>query len=47
MSGCLARCEVESVRPCCGIDALSADPALVAAWCRRVGPDAVVEARRG
>ncbi|WP_405091852.1 DUF6331 family protein [Micromonospora sp. NBC_01392] len=46
LSGCLDHCEVECVRLCCGIDAISTDPALVAAWCRQVGPDAVAEARR-
>ncbi|MFG3298766.1 DUF6331 family protein [Micromonospora chersina] len=30
---------------CCGIDAVSTDPALIEAWCRRVGSVAVVEAR--
>ncbi|MGC1209963.1 MAG: DUF6331 family protein [Micromonospora sp.] len=38
-------CEVECVRACCGIDAISTDPALIEAWCRQVGSVAVVEAR--
>ncbi|MEH1167884.1 DUF6331 family protein [Micromonospora sp. CPCC 205539] len=38
-------CEVECVRGCCGIDAVSTDPALIEAWCRQVGFSAVVEAR--
>jgi hypothetical protein len=39
-------CEVECVRACCGIDAVSTDPALIRAWCRQVGSAVVVEARR-
>ncbi len=42
---CFTHCEVECVSACCGIHAFSTDPDLVDAWCRRVGPDAVVEAR--
>ncbi|WP_433126329.1 DUF6331 family protein [Micromonospora sp. CA-240977] len=38
-------CEVECVRACCGIDAVSTEPALIEEWCRRVGPAAVVDAR--
>ncbi|SCL29168.1 hypothetical protein GA0074692_2676 [Micromonospora pallida] len=38
-------CEVECVRPCCGIDAVSTDPALIETWCRQVGSVAVAEAR--
>ena len=45
LSRCIIFCEVECVRGCCGIDAVSTDPALIEAWCRRVGSVAVVEAR--
>ncbi|MEV0216588.1 DUF6331 family protein [Micromonospora sp. NPDC050695] len=45
LSQCIIFCEVVCVRGCCGIDAVSTDPALIGAWCRRVGPDAVLEAR--
>ncbi|MFG1869713.1 DUF6331 family protein [Micromonospora arborensis] len=45
LSECIVFCEVECVRPCCGIDAVSTDPALIETWCRRVGPVAVIEAR--
>ncbi|MET8040389.1 DUF6331 family protein [Micromonospora sp. NPDC005215] len=41
---CIIFCEVECVRACCGIDAVSTDPALIEAWCRRVGSAAVVNA---
>ncbi|MFG2067983.1 DUF6331 family protein [Micromonospora tulbaghiae] len=42
---CIIFCQVECVRGCCGIDAVSTDPALIQDWCRRVGSDAVIEAR--
>ncbi|MET8549122.1 DUF6331 family protein [Micromonospora zamorensis] len=45
LSECIIFCEVECVRGCCGIDAVSTDPALIGAWCRQAGSDAVVEAR--
>ncbi|MFI6261323.1 DUF6331 family protein [Micromonospora sp. NPDC051006] len=45
LSKCIIFCEVECVRECCGIDAVSTDPALIEAWCRQVGSAAVVEAR--
>ncbi len=43
---CIISCEVECVRACCGIDAVSTDRARIEAWCREVGSVAVVEARR-
>ncbi|XVU29182.1 DUF6331 family protein [Actinoplanes sp. CA-054009] len=43
---CFSACEVECVRACCGIDAVSTDRALIEAWCRAVGPVPVAEARR-
>jgi hypothetical protein len=46
LSECVIFCEEYCVRACCGIDAVSTDPALIEAWCRRAGPVAVVEARR-
>jgi hypothetical protein len=45
LSECIIACEVECVRACCGIDAVSTDPALIEKWCRQVGPVAVFEAR--
>ncbi|MEV0330655.1 DUF6331 family protein [Micromonospora echinospora] len=45
LSECILFCEVECVRACCGIDALSTDSALIEAWCRQVGSVAVIEAR--
>lgn len=42
---CIIFCEVECVRLCCGIDAVSTDPALVEDWCRQAGSAAVTEAR--
>ncbi|MFF5083389.1 DUF6331 family protein [Actinoplanes sp. NPDC000266] len=43
---CIISCEVECVRACCGIDAVSTDRALIETWCREVGPVAVIEAQR-
>ncbi|MEU4664186.1 DUF6331 family protein [Micromonospora chalcea] len=43
---CVIFCEVECVRLCCGIDAVSTDPALIEDWCRQMGSAAVIEARR-
>ncbi|AXO35931.1 DUF6331 family protein [Micromonospora sp. B006] len=43
---CVIFCEVECVRLCCGIDAVSTDPARIEDWCRQVGSAAVIEARR-
>ena len=45
LSECITFCEIECVRGCCGIDAVSTDPALIGAWCNEVGPVAVAEAR--
>ncbi|WUR60032.1 DUF6331 family protein [Micromonospora chokoriensis] len=45
LSECITFCETECVVGCCGIDAVSTDPALIEAWCRQVGPDVVIEAR--
>lgn len=42
---CVVFCEVECVRGCCGIDAVSTDPALIEHWCRQAGSAAVIEAR--
>jgi hypothetical protein len=42
---CFLHCEVECVRECCGIDAISTDPQLIAAWRQQAGPAAVAEAR--
>ena len=43
---CLLDSEVICVRECCGIDAISEEPELVAAWGRRVGHQKVVQALR-
>lgn len=43
---CFVQCEVVCVRECCGIDAISTDPALIANWANLAGPIAVAEARR-
>ncbi|GAB3148498.1 hypothetical protein GCM10027290_33310 [Micromonospora sonneratiae] len=45
LSKCIIFCEIECVRACCGIDAVSTDPALIEAWCRQVGSGTAVEAR--
>jgi hypothetical protein len=45
LSECIDFCEVECVRACCGIDAVSTDPAVIEAWCHQVRWTAVVEAR--
>ncbi|MFG1938427.1 DUF6331 family protein [Micromonospora tulbaghiae] len=42
---CVVFCEVECVRGCCGIDAVSTDPTLIEDWCRQAGSAAVIEAR--
>ena len=42
---CLLHCEVECVRECCGIDAISTDAEVIAAWRQQAGPAAVAEAR--
>ncbi|SBT46393.1 DUF6331 family protein [Micromonospora auratinigra] len=46
LSHCITFCEEECVRACCGIDAVSTDPALIGQWCREAGPTAVLQARR-
>ncbi|MFL5327849.1 MAG: DUF6331 family protein [Gemmataceae bacterium] len=43
---CFLHCEVECARECCGIDAISSDPGLIAAWARQAGPAAVADAQR-
>jgi|GEM_PF-2842300 len=43
---CFLHSEVDCVRGCCGIDAISTDPKLIAAWGREAGAAAVAEARR-
>jgi hypothetical protein len=42
---CLLHCEIHCVRECCGIDAISTDRELIAAWCRHAGPAAVSETK--
>ncbi len=41
---CFEHCETICVRDCCGLDSISEDPELVAAWGRQVGHRAVLEA---
>ena len=43
---CFLHCEVECVRERCGIDAISTDPEVIAAWVLQAGPVVVAEARR-
>ncbi len=43
---CFLHCEVHCVRECCGIDAISTDPDLIAFWTRKVGVAAAAEALR-
>ena len=43
---CFLHCEVECVRECCGIDAITTDPEVIAVWGREAGPAAVADARR-
>jgi len=43
---CFLHCEVDCVRECCGIDAISTDAELIAAWGRQAGRTAVAEANR-
>lgn len=41
---CFLHCEVNCVRECCGINAISTDPDLITAWGRQIGPSGVAEA---
>lgn len=43
---CFLYCEVECVRECCGISAISTHPDLIATWGRLAGPESVKEAQR-
>ena len=43
---CFLHCEVDCVRECSGIDAISTQSELIVAWGRKVGPAAAAEARR-
>jgi hypothetical protein len=43
---CFLHCEVDCVRECCGIDAISTDSELIAAWGRQAGPAAAAEAQQ-
>src|SRR5262249_16133795 len=38
------QCEIECVRECCGIDAISTDADLIVGWARQAGPMAVGQA---
>ena len=44
LRGCIIHSETICVRECCGIDAISNDPELVAAWGRQVGYQTVLKA---
>jgi len=41
---CFLHSEIICVRDCCGLDAISEDPELVAAWGRQIGHHKVLEA---
>ena len=41
---CFLHCEVECVRQCCGIDAISIDREAIGGWGRQAGPVNVAEA---
>ena len=43
---CFLHSEVHCVRECCGIDAISTDPELIAEWGRQAGLIAVADAKR-
>ena len=43
---CFLHCEVECVRECCGIDAISTDSEVIAAWRREAGSAKVADALR-
>jgi hypothetical protein len=45
LSDFLTFCEIECVLACCGIDAVSTDPAHIEKWCRQAGSATVIEAR--
>ena len=44
LSDCFRHSETICMRACCGIDAISEDPELVAAWGRQVGHQTVFKA---
>jgi hypothetical protein len=43
---CFLYCEAHCVRECCGINAISTAPDLIAAWSREAGPVALAEAQK-
>lgn len=43
---CFLHSETVCVRECCGIDSISTDPKVIAAWRREAGPLVVTEAQR-
>jgi hypothetical protein len=46
LQDCFLHCEVECVRECCGIDAISTDSALIAEWARTAGAASAAEAHQ-
>jgi hypothetical protein len=44
LADCFRHCEVECVRECCGIDAISTDAELIGGWSIQAGPEAVSQA---
>jgi hypothetical protein len=38
---CFLHCEVNCVRECCGIDAISTEAEMITGWCNQVGPHTV------
>ena len=43
---CFLHCEVDCVRECCGIHAISTDADLIGGWGRQAGPEVVALALR-
>jgi hypothetical protein len=44
LADCFRHCEVECVRECCGIDAISTDAELIGGWSRQAGTETVGQA---
>lgn len=44
LSDCISHCEVECVMGCCGIDAVSTDPALIEEWVHEAGLEQALRA---
>lgn len=44
LADCFLHCEVNCVRECCGIDAISTDAKLIVEWSRNAGPEVAGQA---